>query len=376
MRKALISALFVVLAGSGCSRSGDSGSEPAGEEPARALPAGAIRVEKSMIVDATGFEAPMAAATLFVPSGWRTRGGVVWGDQFLCTNGYNYDWSASSPDGALNIMVVPQQKWEWNNYGAAATIPGCPLAQITSVRQYLETVVRERLPQAQLVDYRVREDLQRQFAHYQKVTPMPMGEARTWTESGELLFAYQDGGRDMRGSVAATVIFSLLHTNPVSGLSAMDALTGSALPGYAVTAPNGQLDLNFFEAIRRSVKFAPHWEARIANHDYAIGRVALEEARKRSQMIAESSAEIARIREQAWNDYQESSDRRAREFAEVIRGVETYDDPNGPGGQTQLSNLYDHAWRLDDGSYVLSNDSGFEPWRDLGLAGQKLAPTR
>jgi hypothetical protein len=104
--------------------------------------------------------------------------------------------------------------------------------------------------------------------------------------------------------------------------------------------------------------------------------VALEETRKRGQIVAQTNAEIARIRDQAWNDYQESSDRRAREFSEVIRGVETYDDSHGPGGQTQLSNLYDHAWRLDDGSYVLSNDVDFEPWRDLGVAGQKLEPTR
>jgi hypothetical protein len=31
----------------------------------------------------------------------------------------------------------------------------------------------------------------------------------------------------------------------------------------------------------------------------------------------------------------------------------------------QLSNLYDNAWRLNDGSYVLSNNVNFEPYRDL-----------
>jgi len=37
---------------------------------------------------------------------------------------------------------------------------------------------------------------------------------------------------------------------------------------------------------------------------------------------------------------------------------------------------YDHAWRPNDGSYVLSNDSSFEPYRDLGVEGQKLEQTR
>ncbi|MGH8240890.1 MAG: hypothetical protein ACREXP_28275 [Steroidobacteraceae bacterium] len=60
----------------------------------------------------------------------------------------------------------------------------------------------------------------------------------------------------------------------------------------------------------------------------------------------------------------------------MIKGVQTYDDANAAGGRVELSNLYDHAWRLNDGSYVLSNDASFEPYRDLGMEGQQLAPTQ
>jgi len=37
-------------------------------------PRSVLRFEKAMIVDATGFEAPMAATTLFLPAGWKTQG--------------------------------------------------------------------------------------------------------------------------------------------------------------------------------------------------------------------------------------------------------------------------------------------------------------
>jgi hypothetical protein len=63
-----------------------------------------------MIVDATGFEAPMAATTLFLPAGWKTQGGVLWGQQFACTNGYNFDWKAQSSErqqGASDRAVLP-----------------------------------------------------------------------------------------------------------------------------------------------------------------------------------------------------------------------------------------------------------------------------
>jgi hypothetical protein len=342
----------------------------------RGLPAGAIHVERAVILDATGFEAPMAASTLFVPRGWQTQGGVYWASEFLCTNGYNVMWSAGSPDGMTTINVLPQARWETNNYNGAASTPGCQPAPYRNVQQYLEAVVQGWRPGARPLDFRPRPDLQRDFAQLNTATPTALGEMRTWVEAGELLFAFTDRGADMRGSVVVVVIFSGSRMSAGAGLPTMESLTGFALPGYAVTAPNGRLDLRFFDAIRRSMKPNPQWEARLANHNAAIGRVALDEARKRAQMIAQSNAEIARIREQAWNAYQESSDRRAREFGELIRGVETYNDANAPGGQVQLSNLYDQAWRLNDGSYVLTNDSNFEPWRDLGLEGNRLEATR
>jgi hypothetical protein len=349
---------------------------PASLAQQRGLPPNAIHVERAVILDATGFEAPMAASTLFLPRGWQAQGGVYWALEFMCTNGYNVMWSASSPDGAMTINVLPQARWEMNNYNGAAATPGCQAAPYRNVQQYLESVAQGWRPGARPLDFRVREDLARDLAQLNSVTPGALGEMRTWVEAGELLFAFNDRGADMRGSVAAVVIFSGSRMSAGAGMPTMESLSGFALPAYAVTAPNGRLDLKFFDAIRRSMKPNPQWEARLANHNAAIGRVALEESRKRSQIIAQSNAEIAQIREQAWNAYQESSDRRAREFGELIRGVETYNDANAPGGQVQLSNVYDHAWRLNDGSYVLTNDSNFEPFRDLGLDGNRLETTR
>lgn len=340
-------------------------------DPARSV----LRFEKAMIVDATGFEAPMAATTLFLPAGWKTQGGVQWGAQFACTNGYNFDWRAQSPDGSETISVLPQTRWETNNYGGGVSTPGCQAAPFTTSRQYLEAFVQRWHPGARALDFRQRDDLMREAASYNKNTPMPLGFTRTWVDAGELLFAFNEGGRDMRGSAAATVVFSMTRTQ-APGTQQMDALTGFAFPGYGVTAPNGKLNLNFFEAIRKTIQPNPQWTQRIANHNGAIAQVALEENRKRAAIIASSNAEIAKIREQAWNAAQESADRRAREFGEMIRGVETYNDANAPGGTVQLSNLYDHAWRLDDGSYVLTNDASFQPYRDLGVDGQRLEQTR
>lgn len=343
---------------------------------ARGLPAGAIRFERAIIPDATGFEAPIAASTLFLPSGWQARGGVLWGQEHMCTNGYNFDWTATSPDGSLSVHVLPQARWEANNYNAPPSSPGCRLAPYASVRQYLDSLLQGWRPGARAIEFRRRGDIEQELAQVNRATPTAMGEMRTWVEAGDITFAYHEQGGERRGSLAAAVIFSLMRTNAGGGMPVMDALTGFALPAWGATASAEHFDPGFFEAIRRSIKANPQWESRIAGHNAAIGRVALEESRKRSEAITRSNAEIARIRDEAWKASQESADRRAREFGEVIRGVETYDDPNAASGQVELSGHYDNAWRLDDGSYVLTDDPNFDPWRALGVEGNRLEVTR
>ena len=347
---------------------------PGAPGPVRGLPRNAIHLQPAVIIDATGFEQPMAATTLFLPYGWRTQGGVFWGMEAMCTNGYVFNWSASSPDGRVSIAVLPQDRWETNNYGGAVSTPGCRQAPFTSVRQYLEWLARQVRPGATVLGYRPRQDLQQEFAQLNSRTPTAIGEMRTWVEAGQVYIGYNERGVDMRGLIAAVAVFNLQRSNV--GTGQMDALTGATFPVWFASAPNGWLNEPFFEGLRRSMKGDPQWQRRINGHNAAIGRVALEESRKRSQMIMESSAEISRIRQSAWQSSQESADRRAAQFGELMRGVQTFDDPNAPGGQAQLSNLYSQAWRLNDGSYVLSNEAGFDPWRDLQLQGQKLELTQ
>jgi hypothetical protein len=380
-------AFAFLAAAAACARS-DANSPPAQSEYPQTLPiastpgapqrrnaaANIMHFERAFIVDPAGFEQPMAASTLFLPVGWRWRGGVFWAQQYMCTNGYNFDWSAQSPDGAATIAMLPQMKWESNSYGSAPSTPGCQSAPYTDVQSYLQALVQFWKPGARVIDFRRRPDIEKDLTSYNSRTPMPMGEVRNWAEAGEVLFAFNENGRDMRGSVAASVAFSMTLTD--AGMGPMQALTGFAFPAYGVTAPNGQLDFALYEAVRRSIKANPAWLRRISGHNTAIGRVALEEAGKQAAMIAQSNAEISRIREDSWNAYQESADRRAREFGEAIRGVQSYSDADAPGGTVELSHNYGNAWRMNDGTYVLTNDPNFEPYRDLGLEGRRLDSVR
>lgn len=336
-------------------------------------PRNVMRFERGVIIDPTGFAQPMAVTSLFIPYGWRTQGGVFWGQQFMCTNGYNYEWSATAPDGSAGVMVLPQAKWENNDYGAAPSSPGCQSAPYNSARAWIEALAAQTFPGGRVIDYRERPDVLQQLGAAPQRQQMPMGETRSWTEAGEALVAFSINGRDMRGSVAAAVQFNLMITDSTAyGGGRTNALTAFAHPAWAAYAPNGQFNFGFFEAIRRSMRPNQQWSSAITGHNVAIAKVAIEESRKRAAMIAQSNEEIARIRQSVWDNQQESADRRAREFGELMRGVETYVDADAPGGTRELSANYNHAWRLNDGTYVLTDDASFDPWRDLRVEGRQL----
>ena len=63
--------------------------QPHDATAAAAAPPGTVRFDRAIIVDAVGFEQPMAASTMFIPHGWQNQAGVLWGREYLCTNGYN-----------------------------------------------------------------------------------------------------------------------------------------------------------------------------------------------------------------------------------------------------------------------------------------------
>lgn len=340
------------------------------------LPPNAIRVQPVTIMDQTGMGKPMPASFGLIPAGWTPRGaGVVWGRQYTCTSGYNIEWAASSPDQAFGIAVMPMIRWETNNYGAGASALGCPKMPFTNLRQMLEWVAGQYKRGAQPLQYRVRHDLAKRFVYLNMRTPSPMGEMAVWVEAGDLLFAFQENGRDMRGVVSTVAVFQAARTSLGYGQD-MVALSAASFPGFAATAPEGQLDFQLVAAIAQSFVPNPEWELRIAEHTRALSDVERREAQKRAAIWRETNDYISNLQRDTYAARQRSEDYIARERGKGLRGVEEYADPNAPGGTVELSSYYDHAWALRDGTYVLSTDPNFDPRRDAGLDARKLEPAR
>lgn len=332
---------------------------------------GALRLQQAAVMDRGGFERPMVAAVAMIPVGWRTEGGVVWTPRDTCGFGYRLAWRAKAPDGSMAAAVFPGLQWGFNNF--RSSIPSrCPVLRITNVREYLRHLVSLAKNGARILDFRRRPDLEQLHAQSNRVTPMPGGELRTWVEAGEVLLAYRENGREMREAAAAVVVMTLTRMAGGVGGGTLESITGVGLPGFAFSAPDGQLDLRLGEVIRASFQANPQWSARIAQHRAKITRSNVETARRISDINTRTSAEIREINRRGFEARNRTMDRLQRETTEMIRGVETFDDPDSPTGQVELSNIYQNAWRLDDGTYVVSDQPDLDAFRLYGQNATRL----
>jgi hypothetical protein len=253
---------------------------------------------------------------------------------------------------------------------------------MSDVRQYLESWVRRNRPNAQVLDYRPRPDLAAPLKGLES-NNQQLG-MRSWVDAGEMLIAYQVNGRSMREAISSSAFF--IHTR-MEGLmpgQATEIIQGSTFPGFAMRMPEGSLDFKTAEALRQSVRGTPEWTARMTQASNERHRIATESnaiiAEQNRRGIAERGAiraqtqrEINEIQMGTWQSQNQSMDRQQRDRIESIRGVETYNDPHY-GGTVQLSNQFQHAWQLRDGTYVLTDDVNFDPGRAFGVEAQRLKP--
>ncbi|MBI1392128.1 MAG: hypothetical protein GC152_05230 [Alphaproteobacteria bacterium] len=341
----------------------------------KGLPEGAHRVKPFNMMDRTGFEKPLVAGTILAPADWSEEGGVVWGGNQGCNSaGYNFSFRVKSADGRSSVMILPTDAWQWME-GMPAPQGGCRAASYGSVEAYIRGMVPQANAEARIVEYRQRQDLIGELRPLESNTPMPGGGMRTRVDAGEAIIAYQENGVEVREAIVVAATFSESWMDPAYGMAGYRTGYGATMPAWSYKAPAKDFDLEFGEMMRRSYRAGPEWSARINKHQAAINKTNLETSRKISEINRKTNAEISAMRQDSWEKQQASSDRMARETSETIRGVETYDDPYAAGGSVELDYTYDQAWRLNDGTYVLTNDANFQPYRDLGVDGQQLSPS-
>jgi len=346
-----------------------SGSETTGQT------SNLLRLEPNAIVDNHGFGQPIPAITLFTPVGWKASGGVDWGDQYACTKGFALNWTITTPDELTGVSLLPQQGWEFNSNGSRKVANlGCQIRPILDVESYLLSLLQNTRPDAINIQFRPRPDLVAEIPNNQWSRPSQFEVTHHTTQGGELTFNVVEKGVTLDVTLATTVAFtkSITNTSYYSN-ELVFALADNALVTFA---PQGQYDNALFSAMRKSATLNPQWKNAIVEHINIINTTNLKGAIARHQIKMNAFRDVNDMIQQTWQNQQVSMDKRGEEFIDTIWEQQSYDDSSSISGQTKLSSHYDHAWRLDDGTYIMTDNPSFDPYQELGVNGQQLNRSR
>lgn len=347
------------------------------------MPDGAIRVQQVDIIDRNGFGRPVVAVKILIPVGWKTQGGRKWSNNISgCGKTTPHtDWSATAPDGIGKITVFPEEAWSGLSSNAGMQMPQtrCPNITNTDTKQFVFDYVRRHRPDARILDYRDRSDIVKVLQ--EAIKNMPAAnytgvDQRQWVGAGHALIGYQVNGVEVRELVAAGAMFIRTNMQGVYPGEIRTMVNILTLPGFAVRMREGRLDLKKAEMFRKSSWSNPEYNALMAAHNARIAAINMKGIIDRGKIRRKYSREVNSIINGGWAKRQAIQSRGQRERIEAIRGVETYNSADAPGGTIQLDNTYKNAWRLDDGTYVLSNSPSFKPYAATGIDGKLLQRTR
>lgn len=351
-----------------------------------------LHVQRAEIIDRQGFGQPRLAATMLVPAGWRTQGQVLWHPRGGggCVQPQAFVLKAEAADGSGLIELHPPQGWTSNSSGMAS--PDCPTGSLREARAYLEAWARQQRPGARVLEWRHRPDKTRPPMEQ----TLSASVSRIWTDAGQLLIARTGpDGREQRETLATVMMFSQLQG------AGMSFFNGQALGVLSWASPEGGHDWKRFDAVWDTLRTDPQWQAAVQqhqnkmnsiqaqmnqdNHRTAMGVLAIQgqsgrdtinEMARRGQQAHETRQEIAGMQQRGYESRSASQDRMQVENVKAIRGIERWASPSGSGPVAELPNTYAHAWRLKDGSYVLTDSPSFDPNRDLKIEGEALKRVR
>ena len=335
--------------------------------------AGEMRLQLVKLMDPTGFEKPLAAATTVLPAGWTTAGGVIWRTSMgECNSGQSVDWTATSPDGKAFIHMLPSTTWQFNNQGMPVQ-QGCIPAAFRSADEFVASQVSQ-MPGGRVTGVERAPELMQILARDPFSTEF-QGDpySRTWTDAATVGVEFDRNGERY---VGAMIIWTM-HNYTLSGHSfgygqPLEMGYGLAYNMILMAAPEDEIARHApaFMLYLKNYRVDPEWNARMMKHNGIISAINIEGAKKRAEITAKSYSDLSDISMDGWRKRNETSDRMQRETSEWIREVETY-NADTPTGQIELPTGYDRAFQMNDDTFIVTNDAMFDPWD-----GRELQVTR
>ena len=361
---------------------------------------GYLRLKRVEIVDRHGFEKPMPAMSLLIPTDWSFDGEV----RFAQRVGNAEDlarlaFRATSPDGRLAIEMFPGWGWVWADdpmmrqaiqnqnamsaqLGRARTEMGPPM----SARDFLTRVAVPRLrPGARVLGTEpipeVDQALQAQVKQAQTMAAQAGVQMRLKADHARARIQLPSGKAPAEEWITAVVFTrttAMPSMNPATGQMVQTAMhQSSADQLFGLRAPAGELPSHekLFRTVLSTVRVDPTWQARVSQVQANMAASNVQGAGDRSRIIAQSAEDTRRTIREGYEARQKSEDRNSERWGDAMRGLQTFRNPS-TGEDVKLSNQYPHAWANGSGEYVMSDTPGFNPAQVLHGSWTELQPVR
>ncbi len=316
------------------------------------------RVRQEAILDRNGFERPIPVGTLLLPSDWASQGSLFWQQTSCEGDSWQADWVAAGPDGTV-MQLEGGVGWYMSSYDMGG-MNVCRQADVRTVEDFLRAYVSITRPGAQLLSVERRSDLEQAHCYGLPQRSQTGGVLMVnWASIGQAVIGYSLDGQPMEEAFRVSIAFG--RTVMADGWGGqMEFLSGRAYPFMAMRAPAGQLDLELFDFVNQSYQSNPEWVQRIVKHQQEMARINNQGAMERSRITAQHGEEMRQIIQEGFENRQAAQDRMHQNFSDAIREVTPFQDPTY-GDVVELPSGYDQAWRMNDGSYVVSNNPNFDP---------------
>jgi hypothetical protein len=339
-----------------------------------------IVLKRVRILDEMGFDKPVEAMSLLAPSDWRAAGGVRWKSLNECrAEIVSWTMELTSPDGAIRFSVLPihyfgisEDPMTQQSLIAASQQGGCKVSPPLNAEQYLENMARTELG-ASVSNIRTDESmkavLDKSSADNNQASQQ-YGTGLTSSGSGVYgTLTYPDG---TKGLAQIGVMMSKkegrdMYTGAPNGFASTFVFHQAVIRYPAAREAEA---LKIFGTITASHRVNPVWKqakeaflTRLGNVEHAGRMERLRLMGEQSKAYAKSQSDAADARMRDWERSQASSDASHNRFIQTIREVETWKD--GEGNPVELNAGYSHGWSKPDGSYILTNNSLFDPAVEL-----------
>lgn len=195
------------------------------------------------IIDQAGFGQPVVAATVAIPAGWQSGGGITWNTGTSCfSNQMQINWSAIGPDSLSAIAIM--SGFNWQVQGSQNPENPCPVAAFRSNQEFLSATAQKLRPGIRILGYEKRPDLEQKAA-----AAAAQGMQQVKYDAGTLMIGYEQDGVPMEEALISVTGFTMNA----------GGVMGSVGTFYAVRAPKGRLDLGLTQRVADTMQPNPQY---------------------------------------------------------------------------------------------------------------------